>query len=82
MAYNKKFPSKKTKMRRLTNDLLAELTDLCFELDEPETKFDYVQDFCDNIQELIYKIKGLCHNGNGRYHGNRSANRSDVNRSV
>lgn len=60
----KKYPSRKTKIRRLTNQLLESVTDICFELDRNDTNFNYLLDHCDNLKDIIYDLKGLCYRRN------------------
>ena len=58
---SKDFFSKRTKIRKLTTRLLENVTNICLELEQPYTNLDYIVDFCDDLKEVVYDIKGLCY---------------------
>lgn len=60
--FMKKLPSRKAKIQKLTNRLLASAVDICLEIDQDNTNFNYLIDYCDEIKEAIFDLKGLCFN--------------------
>jgi len=60
----KKPPSRKTKIRKLTNQLLGNVADIHFELDRDDTNFNYLMDYLDEMKDVIYDLKGLCYSRN------------------
>ena len=57
----KKEPSRKTKIRRLANQLSESLDDIFDELDQKNTSYNYISDFCDEIKGIVYDINGICY---------------------
>lgn len=57
----KRPPSRKAKIRKLTNQLLENIVDICLELDREDCNFDYIIDFIDQAKDDLYDMKGLCY---------------------
>ena len=58
--YQKKLLSRKTRVRKLANQILENLTDIYLELDREDTEYEYIIDYCDEMKETIFDMKGLC----------------------
>ena len=62
--YAKNYPTRKAKVRKLTNQLLEIIVDINNELEKDYPHYNYVIDFCDEISDKIYDLKGLCYRRN------------------
>lgn len=56
--------TRKAKIRKLTNQLLVNVTDVYLELDRDDTNFEYLIDFIDEMKDTLYDLKGLCYSRN------------------